>query len=55
MKRIDFETAENLGARMRSEFLRLSSSEPINMKTALRQLNILTVFRPLSDNIGGLS
>lgn len=55
MKRIDFETAENLGARMRSEFLRLSSSEPINMKTALRQLNILTVFRPLSDNIWGLS
>ncbi len=55
MRKIDFETAENLATKMRSEYLRISNSEPINMKTALRQLNILTVFKPLSDNVWGLS
>lgn len=55
MRKIDFETAENLATKMRSEYLRISNSEPINMKTALRQLNIMTVFKPLSDNIWGLS
>jgi len=55
MKKIDFETAENLAAKLRSEYLRISSSEPINMKTALRQLNIMTVYRPLSDNLFGMS
>lgn len=55
MKKIGFETAENLAAKMRSEHLRISSSEPVNTETVLRQLNILTVFRPLSDNIFGLS
>ena len=55
MKKIDFETAENLAAKMRGEYLRISSSEPVNMKTALRQLNIMTVYRPLSDNLFGLS
>jgi len=55
MKKIDFETAENLAAKMRSEYLRISSSEPVNTKTALRQLNIMTVYRPLSDNLFGLS
>lgn len=55
MKKLDFETAEHLAAKMRSEYLRISSSEPVNTETVLRQLNILTVFRPLSDNIFGLS
>lgn len=55
MKKLDLETAENLAAKMRSEYLRISSNEPVNTKTALRQLNIMTVYSPLSDNIFGLS
>ena len=55
MKKIDLETAENLAAKMRSEYLRVSSNEPFNTKTTLRQLNIMTVYSPLSDNIFGLS
>lgn len=55
MKKIDFETAEMLAAKMRSEYLRVSDTEPLNAKTALRQLNIMTVFSPMSDKIFGLS
>lgn len=55
MKKLNQETAENLAAKMRSDKLRISNSEPVSMKTALRQLNILTVYRPLSDNLFGLS
>ena len=55
MKKLDLETVENLAAKMRSEYLRISSNEPVNTKTALRQLNIMTVYSPLSDNIFGLS
>ena len=40
MKKLDFETAEHLAAKMRSEYLRISSSEPVNTETVLRQLNI---------------
>lgn len=40
---------------MRSELLRVSDSEPLNMKTVLRQLNVMTLYRPLSDSLFGLS
>ena len=32
----------------------LSSSEPITLKSLLLKLNVLTVFRPLSDNFSGM-
>ena len=55
MKKLNLETADLLAAKMRSEYLRISSNEPVNMKTSLRQLNIMTVYRPLSDNLFGMS
>ena len=55
MKKLNLETAEILAAKMRSELLRVSDSEPLNMKTVLRQLNVMTLFRPLSDSLFGLS
>lgn len=32
----------------------LSSSEPVNLKSLLLKLNILTIFRPLSENFSGM-
>lgn len=55
MKKLNLETAEILAAKMRGELLRVSSTEPLNMKTTLRQLNVMTLFRPLSDGLFGLS
>ena len=55
MKKLNFETAEILAGKMRSELLRVSATEPLNMKTALRQLNVMTLYRPLSDKLFGLS
>jgi len=55
MKKMNLETADFLAAKMRSEYLRISSNEPVNMKTSLRQLNIMAVYRPLSDNLFGMS
>ena len=55
MKKLNLETAEILAAKMRGELLRVSNSEPLNMKTVLRQLNVMTLYRPLSDKLFGLS
>ena len=55
MKKLNLETAEILAGKMRSELLRVSDSEPLNMKTVLRQLNVMTLYRPLSDSLFGLS
>lgn len=55
MKKLNLETAENLAGKMRSELLRVSANEPVNMKTTLRQLNVMTVYRPLSNTLFGLS
>ncbi len=54
MKKLTIDTAEELALKMRAN-LRMGGSEPINMKTILRQLNILAVYRPLSEEIWGLS
>ena len=54
MKKLTIETAEELALKMRM-MLRVGASEPLNMKTALRQLNIMTTYRPLPDGTWGLS
>lgn len=54
MKKISIDIAEDIALQMRTR-LRIGGSEPINMKTALRLLNIMTIYRPLSDDIWGLS
>lgn len=54
MKKITIETAEELASKMRTT-LRVGTYEPLNMKTTLRQLNILTIYRPLSEDLWGLS
>ena len=48
------EAAENLAIKFRSGN-GISLTEPINMKTILRKNNILTIYRPLSENYYGLS
>ncbi|MCQ2147174.1 MAG: ImmA/IrrE family metallo-endopeptidase [Bacteroidales bacterium] len=48
------EQADFLASKMR-ELLNASPAEPLNMKTVIRQLNILTLYRPLSDKLWGLS
>ena len=52
MKKLTIETAEELALKMR-KMLRVGASQPLNMKTALRQLNIMTIYRPLSDGTWG--
>lgn len=54
IKRLTPETAELLAVRMRTT-LRVGSSEPLNMKTTLRQLGVMAVYRPLSEELWGLS
>lgn len=54
MKKLTIETAEELASKMRTT-LRVGAYEPLNMKTTLRQLNILTIYRPLSEDLWGLS
>jgi Zn-dependent peptidase ImmA (M78 family) len=54
MKRISLETAESLANKFRVE-VGISLVEPVNMKSLLRKKNILTIYRPLSENSYGLS
>ncbi len=54
MSRLTIETAERIAQKMRSR-LGVGTSEPISMKTVLRQLRIMTVYRPLSEKLFGLS
>lgn len=54
MKRLTPETAEMLAMKMRAT-LRVGNYEPLNMKTTLRQLRVMTVYRPLSEELWGLS
>lgn len=54
MNRLTLDTAEDLARRMRIE-LRVANTEPLDMKTVVRQLNILTLYRPLSESLYGLS
>jgi len=54
MKRLTIDTAENLAAKFRVE-IGFSLVEQISVKTVLRKMNILTLFRPLSERSYGLS
>lgn len=54
MKKLNIDTAELLAQQMRNK-LGIGMNEPVNMKTVLRQLNIMTVYRPLSEKLFGLS
>lgn len=54
MSRLNPDIAENLAVRMRQD-LQISLSEPINAKTVLRVLGVITLYRPLSDSLYGLS
>ena len=55
MKKITLETAELLAEKLRCNELNFSKNEPVSIKTVLRKLNILTIFRPLSENVWGVS
>ncbi|MGL4327416.1 MAG: ImmA/IrrE family metallo-endopeptidase [Tannerellaceae bacterium] len=54
MKRLTSNIAEALAKKFRVEN-GMSQTEAINLKSLLRKLNILTVFRPLSANFHGMS
>ncbi len=54
MKKLTLEEAERLANKFRTE-AQLSQVEPLNCHSILRSKNILTVFRPMSVDAGGLS
>ena len=54
MKKLTLDTSETLARQMRGN-LGVGNNEPISMKTVLRQLNVMAVYRPLSDKLFGLS
>ncbi|MGL4412432.1 MAG: ImmA/IrrE family metallo-endopeptidase [Tannerellaceae bacterium] len=54
MKRLTSSIADGLAKKFRVEN-GISLTEAINLKSLLRKLNILTIFRPLSDNFHGMS
>ena len=54
MRRINVRDAEVLAAKFRAEN-GFSHTEPLDMKTVLRKCNILTLYRPLSENAYGMS
>ena len=53
-KLIPQEIIEDIASKQRVEW-GLSETEPINVKTILRKLNILTIYRPLSMDSCGVS
>jgi len=54
MKRLPQEIIENLAQKFRTE-QGISISEAINMKSLLQKLNVLTLYRPLSEYFYGIS
>lgn len=54
MKRLSVTDAENLALQLRAK-VGMSVGEPVNVKTLLRKLGILTWYRPLSENSYGIS
>jgi Zn-dependent peptidase ImmA (M78 family) len=55
MDKLSLSTAERIAIQFRAKEIECSLTEPINAKNILRKLNILAVYRPLSDNFFGLS
>ena len=54
MKLLTLDIVENLANKLRGEW-GVSESETLHTKTILRKLNILALYRPLSDQSCGLS
>lgn len=54
MKKLTSDAAENLSRKFRAD-VGFSAVEPISTKSILRKKNILTIYKPLSDNFYGLS
>lgn len=54
MKPLPLETIENLATQFRLKN-ELSQSEPINIKSLLRKLEIFTIYKPLSESFYGMS
>lgn len=54
MKKLTKESIEQLALKMRSE-AGLNPAEPIHVKTLLRKLGVLIIYRPLSEKACGLS
>ncbi|MCD8309777.1 MAG: ImmA/IrrE family metallo-endopeptidase [Prevotellaceae bacterium] len=54
MKKLTSDSAEFLALQMRNR-LGIGANEPVNLKTVIRQLNIMAVYRPLSERFFGLS
>ena len=54
MKRLSVTDAENLALQLRAK-VGMSGGEPVNVKTLLRKLGILTWYRPLSEKSYGIS
>lgn len=54
MKKLSSEAIENLAIKFRGE-IGISLNEPISIKSVLRKLNILTIYKPLSEKFYGIS
>lgn len=54
MKKLTLDAAESLASKFRAE-IGSGLYEPIGIKALLRKKNILTIFKPLSDQLCGLS
>jgi len=54
MKQLPLDSIENLAKKFRSDN-EISQNEPINLKSLLRKLKILTIYKPLSETFYGMS
>ena len=54
MKQLPIETIEYFAKKFRLDN-GISQNEPINLKSLLRKLNILTIYKPLSETFYGMS
>lgn len=52
---MSLEVVESLAEKFRNEKLGVNPTEPINIKGALRKLNVVVMYRPLSEACCGLS
>lgn len=55
MRKLNVSEADYLARKFRVEVLGCGLADPIRVKAMLLKLNILTIYRPLSENFGGLS
>ena len=55
MKKLNVSEADYLASKFRVNVLGCGLADPIRIKAMLLKLNILTIYRPLSENFGGLS